>query len=279
MKNTVLPFLCLLLAMASGMHQGRAQIYIGLHGGITLPQGDYADSRMSDYEWMFAQGHQHKAGAGRGWSAGLDVSYAMPFHPNLEALFAADYMQSGVSRDVQHYFDISYANRYSQCSRYTMQLPRFRHIPLLLGVRYKYPLTKTIHLYGQALGGINLRLISPWTLYFADAGWPYAYREDDMQYNNMKRSTYTNATTAALRVGGGFIVKDLVTVGFDFNLIGAAPLAWDEEETVRYDIYGTVNEIQNTYHVDYYPIRPMLVTVSVGLRLKAFSGARHVQDW
>lgn len=279
MKKTA-PFLFALFLIATGLHHPvSAQVYIGLHGGITLPQGQYADSRMSDNEWMFTQGHQHKAGAGRGWSAGVDVSYAMPFHTNLEAVLEADYMQSDVSDDVQSYYDISFAHRYSQCPAYSMQLPRFRNIPVLLGVRYRFPLTKTIYLYGEALGGVSLRLISPWTLYFADANWPYSYREDEMQFNNLKRSTYANATTAALRLGGGFMVKDLVTIGFGFNLIGAAPLVWDEEETVRYDIYGTVKEIQNSYHVDYHDIQPLLVTVSVGLRLKAFSGARHVQDW
>lgn len=279
MKNNALPLLFFILFSCIGYHQANAQIYIGLHGGVTLPQDFYADSRMSDNEWMFTQGHQRKAGAGRGWSAGIDVSYAMPFHTNLEAVFVGDYMQSGVSDDVQEYYKISYAHRFSQCPRYEMKLPRFRNIPLLLGVRYRFPLTKTIYLYGEALGGINLRFISPWSITYADANWPYIDRVDDMQYNNMKLYTYGNAHTYALRVGGGFMVKDLVTIGFGLNLFGPAPLTWDQEETVRYDIYGTVKENRTNNHIDYYDIKPVMINVSVGFRLKAFSGARQVQDW
>lgn len=279
MNRTKLLLFFLLLLAGIAPARVSAQIFIGLHGGISLPYGDYADSRMSDNEWMFTQGHQHKAGAGIGWTAGVEVSYAMPFHTNLEALFVGEFMQSNPSDDVKSYYAVSYAHRFSQCSRYDMQLPRFRHIPLLLGVRYKYPLTKTIHLYAQALGGLNMRFITPWSLYYADASWPYAYREDNMQYNNMKLSTYTSAYTPALRLGGGFIVGNLVTIGFDFNLFGAAPLSWDEEETVRYDVYGNVKEINSTNHFDYYNIYPAMVTVSLGLRLKVFNGARTVQDW
>ena len=71
------PFILFMLLLATGgLHRAEAQLYVNLHGGLTLPQGDYADSRMSDHEWMLAQGHQHKGGAGRGWAAGLEVSYA-----------------------------------------------------------------------------------------------------------------------------------------------------------------------------------------------------------
>ena len=31
--------------------------------------------------------------------------------------------------------------------------------------------------------------------------------------------------------------------------------------------------------IDYYDIKPVMINVSVGFRLKAFSGARQVQDW
>ena len=75
------------------------------------------------------------------------------------------------------------------------------------------------------------------------------------------------------------MVKDLVTIGFGLNLFGPAPLTWDQEETVRYDIYGTVKENRTNNHIDYYDIKPVMINVSVGFRLKAFSGARQVQDW
>ena len=132
MKKLALPRLTLLaLLLGIGLQQANAQLYIGLHGGATVPVGFYAESRMSDNEWMFTQGHQRQAGSGTGWAAGVDFSYAMPFHSNLEILLAADFMQSGVSRDVEEYFTLRFSQRYNQCSRYEMILPRLRNIPIL----------------------------------------------------------------------------------------------------------------------------------------------------
>ena len=280
MKKLALPRLTLLaLLLGIGLQQANAQLYIGLHGGATVPVGFYAESRMSDNEWMFTQGHQRQAGAGTGWAAGVDFSYAMPFHSNLEIILAADFMQSGVSRDVEEYFTLRFSQRYNQCSRYEMILPRLRNIPILAGVQYRFPLTTTINLYGQALAGINLRYITPWSLSFADAEWNFPSDDESLLYNNVKVYTYAPATTFALRLGGGFFIKDIVSIGFSYNILGASPLIWDQTETVRYNVYGNLHVIKNETHVDYYDLNPTLVLISLGVRLKAFSGSRRVQDW
>ena len=280
MKKLALPRLTLLaLLLGIGLQQANAQLYIGLHGGATVPVGFYAESRMSDNEWMFTQGHQRQAGAGTGWAAGVDFSYAMPFHSNLEIILAADFMQSGVSRDVKEYFTLRFSQRYNQCSRYEMKLPRLRNIPILAGVQYRFPLTTTINLYGQALAGINLRYITPWSLSFADAEWNFPSDDESLLYNNVKVYTYAPATTFALRLGGGFFIKDIVSIGFSYNILGASPLIWDQTETVRYNVYGNLHVINNETHVDYYDLNPTLVLISLGVRLKAFSGSRRVQDW
>ena len=280
MKKLALPRLTLLaLLLGIGLQQANAQLYIGLHGGATVPVGFYAESRMSDNEWMFTQGHQRQAGSGTGWAAGVDFSYAMPFHSNLEIILAADFMQSGVSRDVKEYFTLRFSQRYNQCRRYEMILPRLRNIPILAGVQYRFPLTTTINLYGQALAGINLRYITPWSLSFADAEWNFPSDDESLLYNNVKLYTYAPATTFALRLGGGFFIKDIVSIGFSYNILGASPLIWDQTETVRYNVYGNLHVINNETHVDYYDLNPTLVLISLGVRLKAFSGSRRVQDW
>jgi hypothetical protein len=99
--------------------------------------------------------------------AGVDLSYAMPFHPSMEVVLNADYMQSGVNADVEDYYQYVYSTRYSDCNKYLMELPRFRNIPIMMGVRYAYPVAKGIDLYGEALAGINLRRITNWTLAYA----------------------------------------------------------------------------------------------------------------
>lgn len=274
------PFIVFMLLLAAGgNHQVKAQLYANIHGGITLPQADYADSRMSDHEWMLTQGHQHKAGAGRGWTAGIELSYAMPFHNNLEAVLAADFMQSGMNSDVQDYYEQTYAQHYSQCSLYEMKLPRYRNIPVLAGVRYCYPLTTLFDLYGEALAGLNIRMITDWSLAFTNGEWTAVDGQEFADYNNVKLCRYASATTFAFRLGVGILIKKMVSVGASFNMLGNAPLSWEQEEITRYSIYGEMRENRNQTHIDYFSINPTLVAVTVGFRLKAFSGARHVQDW
>ena len=256
-----------------------AQLYVGVHGGATLPQGLYAESRMSDNEWMFAEGHQLKAGAGRGWDAGLDISFAMPFHTNLEVTLTVDYMQSTPNRDIREYYELSYTRRYSQCSHYEMRLPRYRNIPILLGVRYSYPVTVGIDLYGEALAGINCRSFSDWLLAFTKEPWTPQEELDDPEYNNIDIRTYTPATTFAFRLGAGFILKKKFTIGASFQMLGKAPLVWDRTVTTRYDVYGNISEYTNTAHTDYANLNPTLVLVQLGYRLNPFASARHVQDW
>ena len=268
-----------LLLTAGGCRQASAQLYVNIHGGMTLPQGYYADSRMSDHEWMLAQGHQMKVGAGRGWAAGIELSYAMPFHTNLEAVVSSEFMQSGVNRDVKDYYEQVYALRYSQCSQYEMTLPRFRNVPVLAGVRYCYPLTKLFDFYGEAMAGLNIRMISDWTLAFTDGNWTAVDGQEFADYNNVKICRYNTATTFAFRLGAGVLINKMVSVGASFNMLGRAPLSWEQDELTRYSIYTEVRENHNTNQIDYFSFNPTLVAVTVGFRLKAFSGARHVQDW
>ena len=277
-KNTPLILLALLLA-AGGTHQAKAQLYVNLHGGITLPQNDYADSRMSDHEWMLAQGHQHKAGAGLGWAAGIEVSYAMPFHKNLEAVLAGDFMQGDMSTDVKNYYEQSRLLHYSQCSQYEMVLPRYRNVPVMAGVRYCYPLTTLFDLYGEALAGFNIRMISNWTLAFTSGDWNAVDELEYADFNNVKICRYAPATTFAFRLGIGILINKMVNVGASFCMLGNGPLSWEQEEITRYNLYSEVRENRVQTHQDYFSINPTLVSVTLGFRLKVFSGARHVQDW
>lgn len=271
MKKYLFPLL--LLAAVSV----KAQVYIGVRGGVTLPQGYYAESHMSDNQWMFTQGHQKMAGAGRGWSGGVDVSFALPVHPALEFTFQADFLQSGVSSNVEEYYDIRWANRFQSCSQYVMELPKFRNIPLMLGVRYAYPTSKTIDFYGEALAGVNLRYISDWNFAYSESNWPITNPQTFDDYACVDLRTYAPATTFAFRLGAGFIIAKKVTVGASFNMLGSSPLVWDQTVSSRYDLYGTIVDNTRTEHADYYPINPTMLMVHLGYRFPA--GGRTVQDW
>jgi len=233
---------------------------------------------MSDNGWMFSEGHQRLAGAGKGWAAGLDLSYALPFHPSLEVVLSADFMQSGVNRDVEDYYEYIYSTRYSECSKYLMELPKFRHIPILLGARYAYPVTNGIDLYGEALAGVNMRLISDWTLAYATSNWTMGDGQQFAEYNNEDIHVYGKANTFAFRLGAGFIFKKKLTLGASFYHMGASPLTWDRKTTIRYSVYGEMVENNFSQHVDYTELNPILVMVQVGFRLTPFKN-RTVQDW
>ena len=248
------------------LRPAHAQIYMGLHGSAVLPNQFYAESHMSDNEWMFTQGSQHCAGAGLGWNAGLDVSWAMPFHTNLEAILSADYLHNSMNKDVKQYYQIRYSQRYSNCSHYEMTLPRFHHICVMAGMRYCFPMTTLFDLYGEALAGVNVRLINNWTLAYADEQWNPDGNPDIELHNNESIKTYPTTTTFAFGVGAGFIIKKMVTVGVRYCMLGKAP-------------QNQVVSNTHTQHIDHYSINPTMLTITLGFRLKAFGGARHVQDW
>ena len=272
------PFILVMAFVSMLPSQATAQFYVGLQGGITLPQGFYSESRMSDNGWMFSEGHQSLAGAGKGWSAGVELSYAMLFHPSLEVVLNAHFMQGGVNSDVEDYYEYVYSTRYKECSKYLMELPKFRNIPILLGVRYAYPVTKGIDLYGEALAGINLRSITDWTLAYATANWQVGDGQELAAYNNEDNHVYANANTFALRLGAGFLFKKKLTLGASFNMLGSSPLTWDRNTTVRYSVYGQIVENTTTQHVAYTDLRPTMVVVHLGFRLTPFK-TRTVQDW
>lgn len=267
-------FICLLLTPRIN-----AQIYVGLHGGVTLPQGFYADSRMSDNEWMLTEGHQFKAGAGKGWIGGIDISYAMPFLPDLEVTLSGEYMQSGVSRDIKDYYEIIYVQRYSQCQNYEMNLPLYRNIPILVGVRYSYPLGGIFNLYGEAMAGINFRSLTDWTTTFANSNWTLSDGQTFTDYNNIDIRRYNRATTFAFRLGAGILIKKKVSLEANFNMLGTSQLSWQQTQTSFQSLGSETIEHTSHTHVDYTDLNPTLVTVCLGYRLNVFKGGRHVQDW
>lgn len=256
----------------------KAQLYLGAHLGLSLPQADYADSRMSDNQWMFSEGHQQWAGAGRGWGGGLSVDYALPFHPNLEIAFEADYLRGGVNRDVREYYQFSFQNRYSQCSHYQMVLPKFQHISLRLGMRYCYPLGGIFDFYGEALAGVNFRLVSDWALLYTRNEWVPVEGIEYPEYDNVDIRKYDPAATFAFSVGTGVLIKKSVSVGASLMMLGSSPLSWDRYTATRYNVYGNIAAYEETRHVHYTDIAPMLVMVKVAYRLQPFN-TRHVQDW
>lgn len=282
MKKTAL---ILPLLLAAALLPCRAQLSVALHGGATLPQGFYADSRMSDNEWMLAEGHQHKAGAGRGWSAGIDIAYAIPALPDLEALLSASFMQSPVADDVQEYYNLKFTQRYRSCPYYEMQLPSYRNIPILLGIRYGYPLGGIFRFYGEALAGLNIRMITDWTMAYSAPGWPQGTQGTLDDYSNTDLRTYSRATTFAFRFGAGFLIKDIAKCPLDFrlgasyNILGAAPLSWDRTTATRYSLLGSITEYTDTKHVDYTDINPTLISIELGISIKPFGASRNVQDW
>ncbi|GEM_PF-1524851 len=273
------PLLVLMLVAAASI-PARAQLYLGVRGGATLPTGFYAESRMSENEWMLIGGHQKKAGAGIGFSAGLEAAFAMPFHTNLEVVLSADYMQSGPSRDVRDYYLTYLTQRYGAAGNFTCTLPYFRNIPALLGIRYAYPTGKLIDLYAEALCGVNYRMISPFS-HTADArNYTSTSGQYYQRYYNHTDYTYANTLTFAFRLGGGIIINDMFTLGASFSMLGGGRLSWDNNSAKEYLFDGGANQkFEDSEHKDYYEINPTMVTVSLGFRFPVWKGASRVQDF
>lgn len=255
------------------------QMYIGLHGGVTLPSGYYAESRMSDHEWMLTGNNQLKAGAGKGFFGGLDISFPMPFHTKLEAVLTAEYLQGNVNADIQNYYQ-RVANKYSNCDQYELILPRFQNIPVLLGLHYNYRIGTYYDLYGEVLAGVNFRKITPWQQSYSSSSYTDSDGQTFSNFSSLERYKYDDATTFAFRIGAGILIRKLVTVGASYTVLGKAPLQWDYTRSGTYNTPLGVHETVNTTHVTYADLNPTMVCVVLGFRINPFKGLRrHVQDY
>lgn len=240
----------------------RAQFYIGVHGGVTLPTGYYGDSRMSDYEWIIMNPeHQLRAGAGTGFSAGVDFSFPMPFLSDLSALITVDYMQSGPNKDVSNY----YANHYQEEDG--VVLPKYKNIPILLGLRYSYPLGTFYDLYGEAQMGVNIRQITEFR-YPVNSKTTFSYQ-------------YDNCYSMAFHLGVGVMIKDIVSVGAGVNLMGKGPLKGISTETITFDTPEGPDEASDSepYTPTYTTIKPTMVYINLGFHINPFKNyTRRVQE-
>lgn len=267
-KHIFLPLLLLLLPLGPL----RAQVYIGLHGGVTLPTGFYTDSKLCDLEWIFLNpGHQKKAGAGTGYFGGIDVAYAMPFAKGLSVQVTGEYMQSGFNRDVQRFLDREIQDGTAEHEQYEMVCPQLRNIPVMAGLRYSYPLGVYYDLYGEALAGINVRSITDWKIYYADKNLS---SEEIYQYQS--------ANTVAFRLGVGVVVRDVVTLGASYTMLGQSTLQYDYLRTdTRTTSVGTQHFNNEEHFADeHYSFNPSMVMITLGFRFTPFrSMTRHVQDY
>ena len=187
-------------------------------------------------------------------------------------------MEEDVVGDIEKYYERMSGN-YSPDNQHEIILPRFRNIPVMLGVRYDYPIAPYYDLFGEAAAGINFRTVTPWQESFTTPSYINSDGQSFSNYKSFEQYQYANATTFAFRLGAGFILKKKFTIGASFQMLGKAPLAWDRTVTTRYDVYGNISEYTNTSHTDYADINPTLVLVQLGYRLNPFAEARHVQDW
>ena len=238
----------------------RAQFYIGVHGGVTLPTGYYGDSRMSDYEWMMIEGHQLRAGAGTGFSAGVDFSFPMPFLSDLSALVSADFMQSTPNKDVSSY----YANHYAAEE---VVLPQYRNIPIMLGFRYSYPLGTFYDLYGEAQMGVNLRQLTEFK-YPVGSNKIFSYQYDD-------------SYSMAFHLGVGIMIRDLVSVGAGVNLMGRKPLKGTFTRIDKTSTPEGPEEVSKSepYNPEYTTIKPTMVYINLGFHINPFKNyTRRVQE-
>lgn len=267
-KHLFLPLLLLLLPLGTI----RAQVYIGAHGGVTLPTGFYADSKLCDLEWIFLNpGHQKKVGAGTGFFGGLDVAYAMPFAKGLSLQITGEYMQSGFGKDVRDYLDREIEEGTAAHETYEMVCPQMRNIPVMAGLRYSYPLGVYYDLYGEVMGGVNFRSITDWKIFSSDENLSV---EEVWQYDQAK--------TIAFRLGVGVVVRDIVTLGASYTMLGKSTLRYDYSRIdTRTTAAGTQHyNYDSPFDDEHYTFNPSMVMITLGLRFSPTrSMTRTVQDY
>lgn len=255
----------------------QAQFKVGVHVGPTLASGYYSESQMSDQRWLL-QGESLLGGAGAGVGTGLEVSYRVPGIKGFDVLFQGDYLYSGLNSDCKSHVDNEIVRGEQDFDNYTYTPARYHNVPLMLGVRYTFPLNSVYGFYGEAFCGLNIRHINSMVVDYSDGSYTNPDGITLNDYRNLKQRDYLNATTFAFRLGAGIMIKDMVSVGASFNRLGSAPV---QGSYTRYSCNnipspGGVQEFKDVKDFTYAEVNPTMVFISVGYHFNPFKKVRKM---
>lgn len=272
MKHILL-FITLSLLPVSMLH---AQEYVSwtISVGNVFPVGDFAKStyiRASNYSNCNLISSGKYGGAAPGISIGCDVQ--MHLGPdNLCEIFAAEFLLNPVRYNVRAAIhgqsDLSARSiinslyldetAITSSSKHVNRYPNYINIPILLGMRYTFPLPKSLGLYTEACLGLNVRFATR-TKYSGTITFKNPLPEDPSNQESLLYSEtlrYAADASFACRAAVGLNITSHLSVSLLFYYLGKGTLAVKDDATVNTS-FSEPGQVHQT--VDLAPQQPILL--------------------
>ena len=156
MKRQIKKIALLIIAIL-GVNCANAQTDFSIHLGLLFPQGDFAESRMD--KGQVAWGYKtDRAGAGLGFDAGLKFRFNVPSVKGLGFITTADFFLNMPNDDVKDWKEdyISEMEEYSGVDEFSIAIPHYINIPIMVGLNYEYEIKDNIKFWGEGALGLNI---------------------------------------------------------------------------------------------------------------------------
>ena len=266
MNRNLRTFVLVAVLAIFGMNQSKAQSDFSIHFGMASPLGSFADYQGQDgsIAWL---DNTNRAGAGLGFDVGMKFRYNLPAVKGLGIIATADLFYNAANSDVKAWANDFEEEEliYSNVDVFTLTLPKYINIPVMMGMNYEYGLAKGIKLWGEFGLGVNFGVITDFRLYGSGEGYFRCYDENGNQYyvNGEETRVCNYETTASLayRFGIGVMVADRLSIGLHYYALGSRKVKC---EASFEEIYENEDDYFEKVNLTFGSINPAMFTVRLG---------------
>ena len=230
MKTKLLIMLALLCCVSFISAQNNWE----LHGGLSLPQGKFADDAQNR---IITGGH---GGAGTGFNVGIKSINSIDGTKSVFVTGSLDFFYNELNRDVKDNLEMNNNNIDIRFSRYI-------NVPALVGLECRLPLSPGASIYGEAGIGANYFTI---TTERRDVLDPNGYYTESL-------TSYNYSIKLAGKVGVGFLFNDKYSIGLSSWSLGNHKL--NETKRTSSNRNPVKNKFNNTLSVS-------TLTLTAGIR-------------
>lgn len=243
--------IALLIVAILGVNYANAQKDVSIHLGMLFPQGDFAESRMNNGQVAWLD-KTDRAGAGLGFDAGLKFRFNLPSVKGLGFITTADFFLNMPNDDVKDWKEdyISEMEEYSDVYEFSIAIPHYINIPIMVGLNYEYEIKDNIKFWGEGALGLNIGALTNYKQSIISEGG-----EETMEVS------YNTNTSLAFQFGAGFMFNDKYSLGVHYYSLGSQKIKGEATFEEIYDGgYSDIDEERFTFR----SINPGMLTIRFG---------------
>jgi hypothetical protein len=266
MNRNLRTFVLVAVLAIFGMNQSKAQADFSIHVGMASPLGSFADSRAQKglVAW---QDKTDRAGAGLGFDAGMKFRFKVPAVKGLGIIATADLFYNGANSDVKDWAQdfVDEQLDYSNVDEFSLTLPKYVNIPVMIGANYEYKVANGIKLWGEFGLGVNFGMITDLVLYGSGDDYFYEYDEYGNQYfidgEELTRYSYETNTSFAYQIGAGIMLANQFSIGLHYYALGSQKV---KGEASHEEIYEYGDDYFEDEKFTLRTINPAMFTIRLG---------------